>query len=203
MSRSSSPSADGTRNGYRLLRQDGGVQTDGELPGETERRLLQADAELIFGVLAVVGTSMLVGDSDELANSIRRRLSRDGAIPTPEAMGEASVVVQRLSEQMLYVLGALGEPRPELRPMPTLSVHSLALPDQDSADACLADIQVLEPARTRMVDSRSDDLRYTVELDIALPGLPPNADWLERQRELIVIARRHGGAWVAGTDTWW
>jgi hypothetical protein len=84
------------------------VQTDGELPGETERRLLQADAELIFGVLAVVGTSMLVGDSDELANSIRRRLSRDGAIPTPEAMGEASVVVQRLSEQMLYVLGALS-----------------------------------------------------------------------------------------------
>jgi hypothetical protein len=180
----------------------GAVHTDDEGRGETEKRLLEADAELIFGVLAVVGTSMSAGESDVLANRIRSRLSRDGAISTPESLGQAAVVVERLAQQMLYVLGAYDE-RPEAGPMPTLTVHSLALPDRDRAALCLADITSLGPARTRIVDSRDDDPRYAVELDVAFPGLPPDPQWAERKNQLDAIARRHGGTWASASGTWW
>jgi hypothetical protein len=181
----------------------GAVHTDADDRGETEKRLLESDAELIFGVLAVVGTSMLAGESDVLANEIRSRLSRDGAISTPDSLGQAAVVVERLAQQMLYVLGAYGDERPEAGPMPTVTVHSLALPDRDRAAACLADITSLGPARTRIVDSRDDDPRYAVELDVAFPGLPPDPEWAERKNQLDAIARRHGGSWASASGTWW
>ncbi|MFN8159354.1 MAG: hypothetical protein U0R68_18220 [Candidatus Nanopelagicales bacterium] len=179
------------------------MHKEGDDRGESVRRLLEADAELIFGVLAVVGTSLRAGDSGVLTKKIRSRLSQDGAISSPDSLGEAAVVVERLCQQMLYVLGAYGDERPEAGPMPTLSVHSLALPDRDRAAACLADIAPLGPARTRIVDSRDNDPRHAVELDVAFPGLPPDPEWAERQNQLDAIVRRHGGNWAAASGSWW
>jgi hypothetical protein len=70
-----------------LLGQDEAVTFDDGNREETEQRLLKVDAELILGVLAVVSGSMLSGDSDDLADSIRARLHRDGAISTLESFG--------------------------------------------------------------------------------------------------------------------
>ena len=165
---------------------------------ETEQRLLKVDAELILGVLAVVSGSMLSGDSDDLADSIRARLHRDGAISTLESFGEAAVVVERLCDQMHYTLGAYGDERPEAGPLPTMALHMLALPDRDRAAECLAELSALAPAEARIVDSRDNDPRYSVEVAIAFPGLPPDQEWIERRDQLDELAKKHGGRW-AGT----
>lgn len=171
---------------------------DGNL-GETEQRLLKGDAELILGVLAVVSAWMLSGDADPLADDIRDRLHRDGAISTVESLGEAAFVVERLCDQMHYTLGAYGDERPESGPVPSMSVHMLGLPDRDRALECLAELSALTPSEARIVDSRDNDPRYSAEVAIAFPGLPPDREWIARRNQLDEIARRHGGRWV-GTD---
>ena len=53
----------------------------------------------------MVSGELYGGDGGTLGASIRARLSMDGAISSPESMGEAASVLERLGQQMLYVLG--------------------------------------------------------------------------------------------------
>jgi len=78
------------------------VATMSDPQPETKHRLFESDAKLIFGILAVVSGELYGGDAGTLGASIRARLSMDGAISSPESMGEAASVLERLGQQMLY-----------------------------------------------------------------------------------------------------
>ena len=179
------------------------MHADSQSAGETQHSLLQSDAKVIFGVLAVVAGEFMMSDGGSLGSSIRARLNRDDAIASPDSLGEAAVVFERLCQQMHYVLGAYGDDRPEGGPLPTLSVHSLALPNRNRTEACLTEVARLDPAHARIVDSRDSDPEYLVELDVAFPGLCPDAEYLARRDQLDAIARQHGGRWASVGAAWW
>ena len=151
----------------------------------------------------MVSGELYGGDAGTLGASIRARLSMDGAISSPESMGEAASVLERLGQQMLYVLGVYGDDRPEDAPKPALYVHSLALPDQEQAESCMAEISPLLPARARIVESRQFDPDYLVEIEAAFPELPPDPEYFQRQDQLDEMARRHGGRWASRGAPWW
>lgn len=158
---------------------------DGESPFSLQKR----DAEMLIAVLSTLEGHMRGGNPAPIATQIRGKLARAGGLTDESSIGEATMVIGDLCQQVRYANGDYGNERPG--DAKRLTTHYLSMPTRESAEACQAEIAALGPVKMEITATRQGEQ----DVLVTFPELAPDAAFNTRKAELSAIAASHGGRW--------
>jgi hypothetical protein len=143
----------------------------------------------LFDIVVTFGGQLMAGEApSEMTNRMIRRLARDGRLPAVASPGDLAALIDDLCQRLHYAMGA-GDALPD--PLPAGMVHVLRLPSQSSARAAHTELTTLGGTEAS-VDAADGEWNAFARFS----EHPPDQSFLDRQRQLEDLARRHGGRYV-------
>lgn len=158
----------------------------------SRKAVSQQDVQVLVGIVATVTGSVLGGGSDSHATEeFAKRFvnaglldrGSDGEMPSA---GAVALALEDLVQRLRYACEDYDE-RPG--PLPSLVAHVLELPSHDAALNCQ---QVLPEGQVRDATVRRETAETWV-LYAFYPELPPDLEFMERERALRRVVAGCGG----------